>query len=77
MPRHTTALLLCLASLLLPAPASAQGDTQMDPRSMGGGDCAQNPLNCRDTPNPLPPTDTVWLEQMTWMDVRDALADQN
>lgn len=74
MPRHTTALLLCLASLLLPAPASAQGDTQMDPRSMGGGDCAQNPLNCRDTPNPLPPTDTVWLEQMTWMDVRDALA---
>ena len=74
MPRHTPALLLCLVSMLLPAPASAQGDTQMDPRSMGGGDCAQNPLNCRDTPNPLPATDTVWLEQMTWLDVRDALA---
>ena len=74
MPHHTAALLLCLASLLLPAPASAQGDTQMDPRSMGGGDCAKSALNCRDTPNPLPATDTVWLEQMTWMEVRDALA---
>jgi creatinine amidohydrolase/Fe(II)-dependent formamide hydrolase-like protein len=41
---------------------------------MGGGDCAKNPLNCRDAPNPLPATDTVWLEEMTWMEVRDALA---
>lgn len=45
-----------------------------DPRSMGGGDCAQNPYNCKDTPNPLPKADTVWLEEMTWMDVRDAMA---
>ncbi len=74
MPRHPAALLLCIASLLLPALADAQGEAAMDPRSMGGGDCAKNALNCRDTPNPLPATDTVWLEQMTWMDVRDALA---
>lgn len=45
-----------------------------DPRDMGGGRCAQNPYNCVDTPNPLPPATTVWLEEMTWMDVRDALA---
>ena len=45
-----------------------------DPRSMGGGDCAQNPYNCKDAPNPLPKADTVWLEEMTWMDVRDAMA---
>lgn len=45
-----------------------------DPRSMGGGDCAQNPYNCKDTPNPLPKANTVWLEEMTWMDVRDAMA---
>lgn len=45
-----------------------------DPRSMGGGDCRDNPYNCKDTPNPLPPASTVWLEEMTWMDVRDALA---
>jgi creatinine amidohydrolase/Fe(II)-dependent formamide hydrolase-like protein len=45
-----------------------------DPRSMGGGDCAQNTYNCKDTPNPLPKADTVWLEEMTWMDVRDAMA---
>lgn len=41
---------------------------------MGGGNCAQNPLNCRDTPNPLPPAQTVFIDEMTWMDVRDALA---
>ncbi len=36
--------------------------------------CERNALNCPDTPNPLPATKTVWLEEMTWMDVRDALA---
>ena len=41
---------------------------------MGGGDCRANAYNCSDTPNPLPAVDTVWLEEMTWMDVRDALA---
>ena len=45
-----------------------------DPRTMGGGDCRQNVYNCSDTPNPLPEANTVWIEQMTWMDVRDALA---
>ncbi len=44
-----------------------------DPRSMGGGDCRDNPYNCADAPNPLPAATTVWLEEMTWMDVRDAL----
>jgi creatinine amidohydrolase len=44
-----------------------------DPRDMGGGRCAENPYNCADTPNPLAPPDTVWLEEMTWMDVRDAM----
>lgn len=44
-----------------------------DPRSMGGGDCRDNPYNCADAPNPLAPPDTVWLEEMTWMDVRDAM----
>ena len=42
-------------------------------RSMGGGQCANNAYNCADAPNPLPPPNTVWLEQMTWMDVRDAI----
>ena len=57
------------------APA-AQGRGQRpapDPRSMGGGDCRANPYNCAEAPNPLPAPDTVWLEEMTWMDVRDAL----
>ncbi|MFP5356013.1 MAG: creatininase family protein, partial [Gemmatimonadota bacterium] len=49
------------------ATAHAQG------RSMGGGSCAENRYNCADTPNPLPAPNTVWLEEMTWMDVRDAI----
>jgi creatinine amidohydrolase/Fe(II)-dependent formamide hydrolase-like protein len=44
-----------------------------DPRSIGGGNCSANPYNCIDTPNPLPPVNTVWIEEMTWMDVRDAM----
>ena len=45
-----------------------------DPRSRGGGDCRDNPYNCADAPNPLPAPATIWIEEMTWMDVRDALA---
>ena len=44
-----------------------------DPRSMGGGDCRENPYNCNDVANPLPAANTVWLEEMTWIDVRDAI----
>lgn len=57
-------------------PGSPQGRggqrPAVDPRSAGGGNCAANPYNCIDTPNPLTPPDTVWMEDMTWMDVRDA-----
>ena len=55
-------------------PASAQERQAPDPRSMGGGNCRNNVYNCADTPNPLPAPNTVWIEEMTWMDVRDALA---
>lgn len=58
------------------SPPAAQGRGQRqppDPRTAGGGQCSANPYNCIDTPNPLTPPDTVWLEQMTWMDVRDAM----
>lgn len=67
--------LTALASLaLLSALISAQAPRrEPDPRSMGGGDCRDNAYNCADAPNPLPAPDTVWIEEMTWMDVRDAL----
>jgi creatinine amidohydrolase len=55
------------------APAQGRGQRAPDPRSAGGGQCSENPLNCIDTANPLTPPDTVWLEEMTWMDVRDAM----
>ena len=67
--------LLVGALLLTATPASAQQRPERDPNSMGGGDCAANVYNCSDTPNPLPAPNTVWIEEMTWMDVRDALAD--
>ena len=56
------------------AQAQGRGRGQTpDPRSAGGGRCDANPYNCIDTPNPLAPPNTVWLEELTWMDVRDAL----
>ena len=60
------------AVLLVAAPLEAQ--QQAEPVSLGGGSCAANVYNCADTPNPLPEANTVWIEAMTWMDVRDALA---
>lgn len=53
--------------------SSARPQRERDPRSMGGGDCRDNAYNCKDAPNPLPAATTVWIEEMTWMDVRDAL----
>ena len=43
-------------------------------RNRGGGQCSRNAYNCVDAPNPISTPNTVWLEEMTWMDVRDALA---
>jgi hypothetical protein len=69
-----TVLVVGGACLLAAALAVAQGQQrEPDPRSRGGGDCRDNPYNCADAPNPLPPVSTVWLEEMTWMDVRDAM----
>jgi creatinine amidohydrolase/Fe(II)-dependent formamide hydrolase-like protein len=68
---------LCAAgalSLAASALDAQQPRAPRDPRTMGGGNCADNVYNCKDTPNPLPAPNTVWLEEMTWMDVRDALA---
>ena len=66
-------ILLAASAVLLTATA-AEAQQQRDPNSMGGGACAANVYNCATTPNPLPAPNTVWLEEMTWMDVRDALA---
>src|SRR5215204_1545727 len=70
------ALSVTLAVSAAAQPPAAAGRGQRppaDPRSAGGGNCSANPYNCIDTPNPLSPPDTVWMEDMTWMDVRDAV----
>lgn len=61
---------ICAALLLSSVASAAQDDAS---RSMGGGSCSKSVYNCVDTPNPLPQAQTVWLEDMTWMDVRDAM----
>ncbi len=58
---------------VLAAPLSAQTAAAPAGRNMGGGNCANNPYNCPDAANPIPSPNTIWLEEMTWMDVRDAM----
>ena len=67
-------ILVLVAVVLVTMLVSAQERPAPNPRTMGGGSCDNSVYNCSDTPNPLPAPDTVWLEEMTWMDVRDALA---
>jgi hypothetical protein len=63
-----------LASCMLVAASSAFAQPPATAgRDMGGGRCSANPYNCADAPNPIPAPNTVWLEEMTWMDVRDAI----
>ena len=42
------------ALLVTATGVTAQQRPERDPNSMGGGNCAANVYNCRDTPNPLP-----------------------
>ncbi len=60
-------------ALLAASAASAQTGDSSAARNRGGGTCSRNAYNCADTPNPIPTPNTIWLEEMTWMDVRDAL----
>lgn len=66
------ALLVTIGLTPLMAQQGRQGGTPRLP-AMGGGACEASPYNCPDAPNPLPPANTVWIEEMTWMDVRDAM----
>jgi creatinine amidohydrolase len=69
-----TALTAAASLAFVTALISAQAPQRApDPRSRGGGDCRDNAYNCVDAPNPLPLPNTVWIEEMTWMDVRDSL----
>ena len=69
-----SALTVAASFAFVTALMSAQAPQRApDPRSMGGGDCRDNAYNCADAPNPLPASNTVWIEEMTWMDVRDSL----
>ena len=66
-------ILLLGGALLVGVHATAQTPAT-PPQNMGGGSCATNSYNCPKAANPLPAPNTVWLEEMTWMDVRDAMS---
>src|SRR5580704_7643197 len=72
MLKHFPAYACLCGGFIFAVSAGAQEDN--DPRSIGGGNCTQNAYNCIGAPNPLPPVSTIWIEEMTWLDVRDALA---
>jgi len=61
------------ASTAVTAAAQNQRPASDPNRDRGGGNCSANPYNCIDAPNPVATPNTVWMEEMTWMDVRDAL----
>lgn len=65
--------LLALGATLVALQAGAQTPAAQPTRNMGGGNCDRNAYNCADAVNPLGAPSTVWLEEMTWMDVRDAV----
>src|SRR5262245_15412943 len=44
-----------------------------DPRDMGGGRCAENPGNCKDAVTPIESVDSVWREELTLIEVWDAV----
>ncbi|MET0280340.1 MAG: creatininase family protein [Steroidobacteraceae bacterium] len=71
---HALRALLAAGLIFSTAAAFAAERPARDPRDAGGGRCARSVYNCIDTPNPLPRTSEVWIEKMTWMDVRDAMA---
>ena len=73
-PSMWTTALFGLAFAVAASPLGAQGTPPAATgRNMGGGNCASNPYNCADAVNPISSPNTVWLEEMTWMDVRDAM----
>ena len=51
---------------------SGQAQAQ-DPRTAGGGSARPTPTTASTRRIRFTPPDTVWLEEMTWMDVRDAM----
>jgi creatinine amidohydrolase/Fe(II)-dependent formamide hydrolase-like protein len=69
------AKLMVLASLVAVSTAAAQNPQQQGnpAQDRGGGRCSANAYNCLDTANPVATPNTVWMEEMTWMDIRDAL----
>lgn len=73
LSRHLALSGLLAAGLVTGSLQAQGGPPAAAGTNMGGGQCSANPYNCPNAANPLPTANTVWLEEMTWMDVRDAM----
>jgi creatinine amidohydrolase/Fe(II)-dependent formamide hydrolase-like protein len=69
----TVVLIFLITTTLTGQAQQAGGPATRDPRDAGGGQCAENALNCMDAVRPVAALDSVWIEELTWMEVRDAL----
>ena len=64
--RNTLALFIALAALLVTGTVAGQG--------MGAEDQTERVRRLLAEPNPLTPSDSVWIEALTYMEVRDRIA---
>ena len=87
LPRHLLAAAFCLIAGLAhaqtPPPSTAQNPPQTPPAGRGGQRGAQTPEQQaaaaarreaeQNAPRPIDALDSVWTEDLTWMEVRDAI----
>lgn len=72
--RRTAALSACLLLAAAPAPAAAQeGDAAAGGAAARDGQAVLQEMLAR--PNPLEPSASVWIEELTWLEVRDRIAE--
>lgn len=74
LPHRAVRAILAFSLSAALFPALGQETPDNDPRSVGGGPCSKSAYNCLGVANPLPAVGTIWIDEMTWMDVRDAIA---
>ena len=63
--------LALLITIIVGAALPAAGQAPPPPPRPGASDAAMSPD--RDAPRPMAAVDNVWIEQLTWMEVRDAI----
>jgi len=64
-------LLLLASTLLVAAPAAAQQRPQLSPEERAAREAAR--LEEMNAPRPIEAMESLWIEELTWMELRDAI----